>query len=263
MRRFALLLLLPALGCYAPSISDGQLTCRADPACPVGFFCQCGVCRRNGTPMMACPMDDLGAMDLAGVDQGRHLDGCSNGGRAPQDPNLPNVALCPAAFTVRGLTTPAGRATPCNRMPEPNGMKGSTACSAEDNCTPGWRVCDGEADLTARGFTATMCEQLSAAPGFWATLQRGGPPGGVAGPPSCAEPAERLIFGCGGQGMVPNTSTCMVLRRALLDSPTAGDECSSTTMGAWLCTGTDMTNGEITVVVKPSIMGGGLFCCRN
>lgn len=61
MRRFALLLVLVAAGCYSPSPKDGSFTCDADHGflCPSGLLCD----RTAGLCVHALSMD-LGAPDL-------------------------------------------------------------------------------------------------------------------------------------------------------------------------------------------------------
>jgi hypothetical protein len=259
--RVAFPLLLLA-SCYSPGITDGQFQCK-NGLCPSGFVCICGgVCKLPGS---ACT-DGGGAQDMAGdmsmVISGdmirKNFDGCSNGGtRAMSDPDLPNVAACPAAFQAPGIET---NTTPCNRAPNMTGKVGGTDCSAEDNCAAGWHVCLNETELMMRGFGNVQCAQLSTAATFWVTRQTGGPTMPPTGPPACGNPA-RTMFGCGTYGEAPGA--CTILNRVLFDKPTAGDDCSTMSGGSWQCPGVDDMNPDTKVVRKPGIAGGGVLCCRD
>jgi hypothetical protein len=259
--RVALFALLVA-GCYSPTIKDGQFLCADGKTCPSGFVCKCGGCF---LPSSTCSDGGLpgGDMSMGDGSMATHDDGCSNGGhRAAGDPNLPDVAVCPAAWALKGLANTQGQ-TPCGRMPGPNGKNGSNVdCSAQDNCAAGWHLCATEAELQGKGFTAAMCSALT---GFFATLQGGSVPmsGGVpTGPPQCVSPMDHFVFGCGSTGMMADL--CNVIDKVLLDNPSTGqDECSSSTNGAFTCVGTNMTTPETNVVQKPMLAGGGVICCRN
>lgn len=280
-------------GCYAPSIEEGQFTCAATDKCPSGWRCHCQQCVPAESATNACPMDlavvedlgmaDLGTPDLAVADFASAPDltsssdltiipdlgvvpACSNGGvRAARDPGLASLALCPAAWKVPGISNTAGRMTPCNRMPTADGTNGAGVdCSAEDNCGSGWHVCENEAEVGAKGLTVTACSALDDATNLlWITRQKGAPPPPeTPGPPLCDGTTNRTLFGCGGSGNAL-TSTCTIFRRALLDSPTAGDQCSDNSSGAFQCEGVNMTTGEVFVVKKPALAGGGVMCCRD
>lgn len=289
-------------GCYAPSIDAGQFTCAASDKCPSGWRCHCQQCVPAGSETTACPMDladlsmatDLGSADLvtpdmAGDDLSIAIDmtsssdltivpdllklpdlgivaPCSNGGvRAARDPGLDGIALCPAAWKVAGISNTAGRATPCNRMPTADGTNGAGIdCAAEDNCSAGWHVCENEAEVGAKGLTVTACSALDDATNLvWITRQKGAPPPPeTPGPPLCDGATNRTLFGCGGSGNAL-TSTCTIFRRALLETPNAGDQCSDNSNGAFVCEGVNMTTGEAFVVKKPALAGGGVMCCRD
>jgi hypothetical protein len=262
----ALAALAPLAGCYSPSIADGQFTCAQGGSCPSDFVCLCGVCRPSSFTTCAdggAPGGDMAAS--GGGDMAVSLAApCSNGGvRAAGDPGLPRVAFCPGAWTVPGLTSTAGRATPCARQPMANGKSGSgVMCSAADNCAAGWHVCTGEGDLSGRGFTAALC---SAAPaGFWVTLQPADIPmtGGMPAP-SCSLSTPHVVVGCGSLGMP--LSDCQILQKNIFDAPTTTttDECSTQTSGAFSCAGAGMSSPEIAVVTKPGLASGGVMCCAD
>lgn len=296
-------LLVGSTGCYAPSIDEGQFTCVTSDKCPSGWRCHCQQCVPANSATNACPMDlateadlsieaDLGTTDLGTTDLVTHdlvtLDllvvdmasssdltivpdlgaalPCSNGGvRAPRDPGLAALALCPAAWKVAGISNTAGRMTPCNRAPTANGTNGAGIdCSAEDNCGVGWHVCENEAEVGAKGLTVTACSALDDATNLlWITRQKGAPPPPeTPGPPICDGTTNRTLFGCGGSGNTIS-STCTIFRRALLESPNAGDQCSDGSSGAFTCEGVNMTTGEAFVVKKPALAGGGVMCCRD
>ncbi len=247
----ACLAALLLVACYSPSISDQQFRC-SNNVCPSGFMCLCGVCR---TPGSSCT--DGG--QPADMTMGKPNDGCSNGGgRAPNDPGLSDVAVCPAAWTASGILSTA---TPCGRQPQPDGKKGATDCTAEDNCAGGWHICNTETELMTRMFTRAQCNALSITSDFWVTRQPGAPPM-PPGPPSCGEPGPRSLFGCGGFGNGTDPS-CAILAKAVLETPMPGDQCAEATMQHWFCPGVEMTMTEASEVIKPTTAGGGVICCRN
>lgn len=248
--------LVAASGCYNPSITDNQFLCSAGNDCPQGFVCACGKCVSPGKSA-SCDMGEAPGDGMMGMGVG-----CSNGTRAAGDPRLGRVAACPAAWTVPGLTSPVARATPCNRRPTANGMAGTTRCTAEDNCAPGWHVCESELELGARGFQKSHCDMLSMQPQLFVTRQAGGPPATMMGPPECTAVASRTVFGCGTYGNAPNS--CTLHNRVLVDKPDdPADDCSAQSSGTFLCTGSNVANPEATVVTKPALGGGGVLCCTD
>jgi len=255
--RYALLAtaLVASSSCYNPSIQPLQFTCTSGNGCPQGFVCSCGTCVSPGSS--ACDMGG-GTDGMMPMGSG----GCSNGMRVGGDPGLAGVAVCPAAWTVPGLTTTTARLTPCNRRPSGNGTVGTTRCSAEDNCAPGWHVCADEAELSSKGFTKANCDRLAQQSQLFVTRQAGGPPIAQMGPPECNGGMARAIFGCGSFGNTPNT--CAIFNKVLVDRPNDGaDDCSTASGGAFVCGGVTDLLPEITVVTKPMIGGGGVLCCAD
>jgi hypothetical protein len=204
------------------------------------------------------------ASDLANASDLGSVTGCTNGGgaRAAQDPGLAQVAFCGAAWLVPGVTTAASRTTPCARMPMGNGRNaGGTACSAEDNCAPGWHVCNDENELAARGFDKGKCDAVGSFDGMWVTRQAGGPPS-MGAPPVCMAGGDRAVFGCGGIGLAVGAGGCQMFTRVLADPPDPGDQCSTASAGVWLC-GATMTMGDSTMVTKTGLAKGGVICCKD
>jgi hypothetical protein len=263
MRAALALLVVGAVGasaCYSPKVADGQYLC-PDKVCPAGQTCSaCGVCVRPGAP-----------------DGGVSCPGCALGSRSPEDPGLPNLAFCPAAWTVPGVLGSASLATPCNREPAQKGA----GCTVEDNCEPGWHVCATDGDVEMHGLTKEDCAGLDIAQSFWATRQPGllgGAPDatGAVGTYCATGPmATARVIGCGalyprgvvrpaGPGMGPS---CNVLQRyigfvtTLTPPPMPVFDCTAGSNEAWVCT--TMQGMEGLLVTKPKIERGGVICCRN
>jgi hypothetical protein len=280
-----LILLLLVSGCYSPQLSDRQFSCSAG-LCPDGLTCICGACQHDPTPR-SCEAKpdmslagDLAAADLATLDlvslpqdlraaadmmapppDGPPGMACTNGPRSAGDPGLMRIAFCPAAWLVPGINSVAAMSPACGRMPTPSGKNAAQVnCSAEDNCGPGWHVCNDEAEMTARGFNVGHCTAYGATEGLWATRLRGGPPS-MGQPPQCGTTPNRAVFGCGMIGMPPQS--CSLLQKALLDPPGGADECSNATSGVWQCPGLTMTAGEGEVVIKTNTTKGGVICCSD
>jgi hypothetical protein len=267
-------LLLALLGCYAPSLKDGQFTCEKSSACPNGFQCVCGVCRKDGTSGGACQdmavssdmkmstSSDLSTMmtqDLATPPDLRPATGgCSTGTRSTLDPGHANVAFCPAAWAVAGLNT----TTPCNRVVGTNGKSGGTNCTSEDNCAAGWHVCTDETEAGTKGLTKTDCMNAGAGV-FFVTRQDGMPPSGASpGPPQCLGSMVGPVFGCGNWGSPADANTCTLLQTVLINGMGGSDMCSSKTGGVFSC-GT-VSGPEYNDVVKTTRdTGGGVICCTN
>lgn len=245
----ALILAACLAGCYSPRLADGQYLC-PDKRCPDGQVCSaCGVCVSAGAGAASCP-------------------GCALGARSMGDPGLPNLAFCPAAWTVPGLSAsaaPASAATPCGRNPNSNGrsLDNKIACTVEDSCAAGWHVCAGDAEAQARGLSGQICDGLDAFANFWTTRQPGAFRGADINIISCAPSGTTRLIGCGslyGRG----TRSCAALTRhlgtAVAAPGVAAFDCSTASQGAWVCGAPGM---EAALVTKPNANRGGVLCCRD
>ena len=241
----ALLLLLS--GCYAPSIRSGQYSCQKEGStCPSGFTCECKVCVLPGQLPDGCFT-------------GREV-GCSNGDRAGDDPGLPRVAICPAAWLLPGL---ARGQTPCDRKPTASGKSaGGVECSAEDNCGKGWHLCRSEAELGDRDFTGAHCEAIKS--GTLYAIQQSGQVIANLGRPedstvSCSS-GDQAILGCGTAPV--GSSGCQVVKHGLFvyDRKVGGDLdlCKLLAADVWKC-----EKPAPSTVTKPRIDQGGVICCRD
>src|SRR6185369_17165670 len=115
-------------------------------------------------------------------------------------------------WLVPGINSAAAVTPACGRMPTASGKNAAQIdCSAEDNCGQGWHVCNDEAEMSARGFTAAHCTAFGATDGLWASRSRGGPPS-MGQPPVCGGALNRAVLGCGMIGMPPQS--CTLLQKA-------------------------------------------------
>lgn len=229
--RILCLALIGTAGCYAPRIPDEQYACAADAECPDGQHCsKCGTCIAKSKDVSNCRIENP----------------CTNGAKArtSDDPQLPHVAFCPAAFQEPGVQTPAR----CKNAPGPDGTGAdkTTRCSIADNCAAGWHVCN-DADLAAAGLDRPTC---ASARGFYLSRQVG-LPGGI-NTASCGISGDSVAFGCGGGNAVGRATACNVLDRALVaakDCEDAKDIC---------ITGT----AAITITRPDASLAGGVLCCK-
>ena len=185
---------LALASCYSPTIKDDQYQCMTSTDCPSGFHCNsCSQCVLLAEPLTCSQFSP-----------------CTNGDkqRAAGDPNLPNVAFCPGAWQVGGVSTPAK----CGNAPAPDGSDGKGgSCSIADNCMAGWHPCtDGE--LGVQGLTTDQCKAL---PSFFAANQVGVVPK-INGTPTCAAASAgaHYVFGCGPTS-VGLDAACTTLSRAV------------------------------------------------
>lgn len=221
---------LAAAGCYAPRIPDEQYACAADAECPDGQHCsKCGTCIAKSKAVTDCRIDNP----------------CTNGtkARTSDDPGLPRVAFCPAAFQEPGVQTSAR----CKNAPGPDGMSldKTTKCAIADNCAAGWHVCD-DADLAAGGLDRPTC---GAAKSFYLSRQVGLPGTTTA---SCGISGDSVAFGCGGGNRVGRATACNVLDRALVlafDCDTAKNVCG-------------LGMAAVTITRPEASQPGGVLCCK-
>jgi hypothetical protein len=192
--------------------------------------------------------------------------GCADGTREGfvDEVAFPNIAGCAGGFGVPGVLdglvqTCAGAAG--DDSPNPSGA----GCSAADLCSPGFVVCETEADVAAR--SPSGCDGITNEPGlFFVTRQSGTGCGtcalGTTLDPVCAQcqcavgcaPTPALgndLFGCGTVG--DTALGCGVLDRF------SNDGCGALPP-SWSCSIGGCS--EALGVSKSSSSGGGALCCR-
>jgi hypothetical protein len=231
-------------GCYSPHVVDGQYLCSAG-TCPDGQTCsRCGICVAQGDLSIAgdgCP-------------------GCAAGVRSPGDFTLAGLALCPASWTVPGVsaTATASLSTPCGRTVGAGG-KGAdgTACTVEDNCALGWHVCTDDADASKHGLSSSRCDSLDAQMSFWVTRQ--GAALVEASKSLKCGPTGTALVGCGALQSTSPLSGCSALTRTMGDV-SASSTCASASNNVWQCGSPGM---EVLEVTKPLLTKGGVMCCRD
>jgi hypothetical protein len=252
--------------CYTgPPGTAGVGSCREGTrSCtPDGVF---GDCERQVLPVTeGCNgLDD----DCDGVaDEGCGVaEGCADGAREGfVDGTLfPNIAGCAGGFGVPGVLV--GLVQTCGGSAGDDSANPSgVGCSAADLCSPGFAVCETEADVAAR--SPSGCTGITNEPGlFFVTRQSGTGCGtcalGTTIGPVCAQcqcaagcaPTAALgndLFGCGTVGEA--AVGCGVLDRF------SSDFCSQLP-SPWTCPIGSCS--EALSVSKPGPAGGGVLCCR-
>lgn len=175
--------------------------------------------------------------------------GCSDGTREGYASTgaFPNIAACAGAWSIGGLLAASTKTTSCQRAAGNDGPSpAGSGCNVADLCQPGWHVCETSAEVGAKS-AGSGCAGAAVAGSFFVTRQSG--PGGAL----CGTGANDL-FGCGGEGAVPDAVSCAPLDRF------SGDLCAAVPT-TWVC-GSDGFN-EANNVTKTTSVGGGVLCCRD
>jgi cysteine-rich repeat protein len=173
--------------------------------------------------------------------------GCADGTREGFGTNYEFIAACAGAFSNPGLTAFRSNQLDCIDTGDDGIPPAGGSCSAENLCAAGWHICAGAQEVLLK-TTDRGCgtPEQAFAPGFFATNQQSD---GLA---RCLNSGgANDIFGCGDTGL-PAGENCAPL------TVYSGDVCIALT-GGWMCPTPD---NERTTVIKPSIPGGGVLCCR-
>ncbi len=218
--------------------------------------------------------------------------GCSDGTREGfmDVVRYPFIAACGGAWDQPGLDG-AALAPACGRISGNHSTnRGGAGCRAADLCAPGWHVCRGPADLTARNATCA-----DAVDPFYASYATGDlannlvvPPGGaffvsrgVFANNACRDAVNGLplglattnnLFGCGNLGT--NDNRCGPFNRAagagcggLRDQSSNAADNPATDWGydtandwSWSCSG---GNDRERLTKRYGDRQGGVLCCRD
>ena len=230
----------------------------------------CGACDNRCSPGSTC----AGGVCVAVVTI--RPSGCADGTReAFTDEGLfPKIAACAGAWQLPGIfpAIVASAAPDCATSGNSSILAPAdgAGCTASNLCASGWHICNGGEVLPRTGAIGCAAETSYPAASFFSAAVSGTGCGVCAlrtktdtGPTctadSCARNCQETgdlsndVFGCGSLGAAVSDPDCDGLNRF------SHNNCSA--LGApWTCSGSSQESRTIT---KPSIVGGGVLCCRD